>query len=312
MQLLKETPSVHSQSRWEGVKADLEYDPRYRAVPTDSQREDWFDEYIQKLKKEEFRELLQETPDITSYTRYDDVKEELSHDQRFQNVDTEAQREEYFNEYIQDLKRAHYVQLLQDTPDITAYSEFHQSKHLIDTDPRYHAVDTDLYRSKWFNKYVNDLAGRNYGDVDYGLRIGGFKSIDRKLEFIPVEPSTTTKKNKSREEPMPFFEPTGETDVDSLGRKKVPPPVAKKPRGSGAYDTEDSLLNSHTGVYKTERDGVVETRVERKITVTSDGDDDLDHDALLRAAIEQVTNMNPDLSVEKIECMRQIEEVNGI
>jgi hypothetical protein len=47
---------------------------------------------------------------------------------------------------------------------------------------------------------------------------------------------------------MPFFEPTGETDVDSLGRKKVPPPVAKKPRGSGAYDTEDSLLNSHTGV----------------------------------------------------------------
>jgi hypothetical protein len=32
--------------------------------------------------------------------------------------------------------------------------------------------------------------------------------------------------------------------------------------------------------YKTERDGVVETRVERKITVTSDGDDDLDHDAV--------------------------------
>ena len=49
MQLLKETPSVHSQSRWEGVKADLEYDPRYRAVPSDSQREDWFDEYIQNL-----------------------------------------------------------------------------------------------------------------------------------------------------------------------------------------------------------------------------------------------------------------------
>jgi len=31
---------------------------------------------------------------------------------------------------------------------------------------------------------------------------------------------------------------------------------------------------------------------------------------LLRAAIEEVTNMNPDMSVEKIECMRQIEEVN--
>ncbi|XP_053395100.1 uncharacterized protein LOC123524192 isoform X10 [Mercenaria mercenaria] len=248
MQLLKESPSVHSYARWDDVKADLEYDYRYQAVPTDSQRQDYFDEYIQNLKKEEFRELLRETPDITSYTRYDDVKAELSHDQRFQNVDTEAQREKYFNNYIQDLKRANYVQLLQDTPAITSYSEWHQSKHHIDRDPRYHAVDTELQRAKWFNEYVNVQAGRGYGDMDYGLRIGGYKSIDRKLEFIPVEPSTTATKSKPREEPMPFFEPVGETDVDSLGRKKVPPPVAKKPRGSGAYDTEDSLINSHTGV----------------------------------------------------------------
>lgn len=52
MQLLKETPSVHSQARWEAVKGDLEYDPRYQAVPNDSQREDWFDEYIQNLVSE--------------------------------------------------------------------------------------------------------------------------------------------------------------------------------------------------------------------------------------------------------------------
>ena len=32
--------------------------------------------------------------------------------------------------------------------------------------------------------------------------------------------------------------------------------------------------------YKTERDGVIETRVERKITVTSDENDDTDHDAV--------------------------------
>ena len=34
--------------------------------------------------------------------------------------------------------------------------------------------------------------------------------------------------------------------------------------------------------YKTERDGVVETRVERKITVTTDDDDGIDHDAVSR------------------------------
>jgi len=36
-------------------------------------------------------------------------------------------------------------------------------------------------------------AGRNYGDVDFGLRIGGYKSIDRKQEFLPlVEPSVVS------------------------------------------------------------------------------------------------------------------------
>ncbi|KAL4235974.1 hypothetical protein ACF0H5_004362 [Mactra antiquata] len=379
MQLLKDTPMVTSDSRFDEVKVYIENDPRYQAVPSDKQREDWYNEYVNNLKKEEFIQLLYDTPSVTSYSKYPDVREDICHDPRFENVDSEEKREQYFNEHTTNLKKASYVQLLQDTPDITGYSEWHQSKHLIDTDPRYHAVESDLLRTKWFNEYVNNLAGRNYGDVDYGLKIGGYKSIDRKLEFLPISPPTLTTK-KSQDDRMPFFEPAGDTDVDSLGRKKVPPPIAKKPRGSVGYESEeDRLLNSQTGVpvtvrtesykyspdindvprptsnipivetkthkvtyekdgvpyemeesilvsahsvttksqtidtttYKTERDGVIETRVERKITVTSDENDDLDHDALLRAAIEEVTNMNPDMSVEKIECVRQIEEING-
>lgn len=49
MQLLKDTPEVHSQSRWEGVKDYLANDPRYQAVGSDAQREAWFDEYIENL-----------------------------------------------------------------------------------------------------------------------------------------------------------------------------------------------------------------------------------------------------------------------
>ena len=37
--------------------------------------------------------------------------------------------------------------------------------------------------------------------------------------------------------------------------------------------------------YKTERDGVIETRVERKITVTSDENDDIDHDMVRRVCL---------------------------
>ncbi|CAL1277250.1 unnamed protein product [Larinioides sclopetarius] len=55
-----------------------------------------------------------------------------------------------------------------------------------------------------------------------------------------------------------------------------------------------------TITYKTEKDGVIETRVEKKITIHSDGDP-IDHDQALAEAIHEATLMNPNLTVEKIE-----------
>ncbi|KAK9873826.1 hypothetical protein WA026_002184 [Henosepilachna vigintioctopunctata] len=59
-----------------------------------------------------------------------------------------------------------------------------------------------------------------------------------------------------------------------------------------------------TITYKTERDGVVETRVEQKITIQSDGDP-IDHDRALAEAIQEATAMNPDMTVEKIEIQQK-------
>lgn len=56
--------------------------------------------------------------------------------------------------------------------------------------------------------------------------------------------------------------------------------------------------------YKTEKDGVIETRVEKKITIHSDGDP-IDHDQALAEAIHEATLMNPNLTVEKIEIQQQ-------
>lgn len=50
--------------------------------------------------------------------------------------------------------------------------------------------------------------------------------------------------------------------------------------------------------YKLEKDGVVETRVEQKITIRADEED---HNQALADAIQQATMMNPDMTVEKIE-----------
>lgn len=49
---------------------------------------------------------------------------------------------------------------------------------------------------------------------------------------------------------------------------------------------------------------MVETRVEQKITIQSDGDP-IDHDRALAEAIQEATAMNPDMTVEKIEIQQQ-------
>jgi len=83
---------------------------------------------------------------------------------------------------------------------------------------------------------------------------------------------------------------------------------------SQGYTAEGEIISTQTVssktrtvetiTYKTERDGIVETRVEQKITIQSDGDP-IDHDKALAEAIQEATAMNPDMTVEKIEIQQQ-------
>lgn len=56
--------------------------------------------------------------------------------------------------------------------------------------------------------------------------------------------------------------------------------------------------------YKVENDGMVETRVEHRITIKSDGEP-VDHDRALEAAIQEATMMDPKMTVQKIEITQQ-------
>ncbi|KAK9309507.1 hypothetical protein QLX08_000765 [Tetragonisca angustula] len=72
----------------------------------------------------------------------------------------------------------------------------------------------------------------------------------------------------------------------------------------GSQTISSKTRTVETITYKTERDGVVETRVEQKITIQSDGDP-IDHDRALAEAIQEAAAMNPDMTVEKIEIQQQ-------
>lgn len=54
-----------------------------------------------------------------------------------------------------------------------------------------------------------------------------------------------------------------------------------------------------------EKDGLIETRVEHKITIKSDGDEHVDHDRALEDAIQETLMMDPKMTVQKIELSHQ-------
>ena len=49
MRLLRETPTIHSQSTWPEARQEIDNDRRFQAVDSEEQREKWFNEYIQGL-----------------------------------------------------------------------------------------------------------------------------------------------------------------------------------------------------------------------------------------------------------------------
>uniref|UniRef100_A0A2C9JYE1 FERM domain-containing protein n=2 Tax=Biomphalaria glabrata TaxID=6526 RepID=A0A2C9JYE1_BIOGL len=76
-----------------------------------------------------------------------------------------------------------------------------------------------------------------------------------------------------------------------------------------AHSHSSRLQTIETVTYRTERDGVEETRYEHKVVLSNDEEDDYDFDAALVEAIRSVTEFNPDMSVERIECVQQLEDV---
>lgn len=73
-------------------------------------------------------------------------------------------------------------------------------------------------------------------------------------------------------------------------------------------ENSESISNKtrtvETMTFKMEKDGFVETRVEHKITIKSDGDQ-IDHDKALAEAIQEATMMDPKMTVQKIEITQQ-------
>ncbi|XP_069127375.1 band 4.1-like protein 3 isoform X9 [Argopecten irradians] len=138
---------------------------------------------------------------------------------------------------------------------------------------------------------------------------------EERLAQLPPTVATESRKYDPETEETPIATtnvPIVKTETRTVTYEKDGVPVAIEDItliSSQSHSTRTQL--SETTTYRAETNGIVETRMEKKVIITEDGDDDIDHDALLAAAIRSVTDMDPNLSVERIEYTKHVDNPTG-
>ncbi|XP_052232151.1 uncharacterized protein LOC127845331 isoform X2 [Dreissena polymorpha] len=155
IQLLRETSLVSNHYSWRDTKNSLKRDPRFQAVGDDTLAEEWFMEVRQDLIRQDFMQLLRETPWIHSQSSWDVTREALQLD-RFKAVADVALFEKLFIEFKKHLKRHDFMQLLRDTPGVHS-SSWEKAKKAIEGDKRYVASGDVADEEKWFDEFKKSL-----------------------------------------------------------------------------------------------------------------------------------------------------------
>merc|ERR1712037_713953 len=117
IELCKEV-GVTPKSSWSEFSREQAKDERFKAIEKSRDRETHFNDYVSELKKEEkdekrkaakkgFKELLKETEGIDHHSHWSDFKKMISEDPRYAAVDKSNDREDWFLDYVQELKDEH-------------------------------------------------------------------------------------------------------------------------------------------------------------------------------------------------------------
>ncbi|KAL5761373.1 hypothetical protein ACOSP7_017637 [Xanthoceras sorbifolium] len=182
-EMLKER-GVAPFSKWEKELPKIVFDPRFKAIPSQSARRALFEHFVktraeeerkekraaQKAAMEGFKQLLEEaSEDIDHKTDYKTFKKKWGSDSRFEALDRKD-RELLLNERVFSLKRAieekaqaaraatasSFKFMLREKGDITVNCRWSRVKDGLRYDPRYKSVKHED-REVLFNEYISEL-----------------------------------------------------------------------------------------------------------------------------------------------------------
>ncbi|CAJ0930124.1 unnamed protein product, partial [Mesorhabditis belari] len=145
------------------------------------------------------------------------------------------------------------------------------------------------------------------------IKTSQVKSTVQKQTFqnftVPEDENTISTVERVREQVVPRTSPDKSGKLVETHTRTVAYENGAQPAQEdlGEFVSSKTVTSGNRTVetitYKTEKDGVVETHVEHRVTIHSD--DAIDHDAELSKAILEATQMNPDMTVEKIEVKQE-------
>ncbi|CAN1284893.1 RAP domain-containing protein, chloroplastic [Linum perenne] len=181
---LLESANVGLDWTWEQALRVIITDKRYGALKTLGERKQTFNEYLaerrkqeveerrikQKKARDDFRNMLEESSDITSASRWSKVTPLFENDERFKAVERERDRKDMFDTYLQELTdkeraRAHeerkqnvmeYRQFLQSCDFIKASTQWRKVQERLEADERCSRLEK-IDRLEIFQDYLHDL-----------------------------------------------------------------------------------------------------------------------------------------------------------
>ncbi|XP_011092479.1 pre-mRNA-processing protein 40A isoform X1 [Sesamum indicum] len=181
---LLETANVGPDWNWDQAMRVIINDRRYGALKTLGERKQTFNEFIGQKKKQEaeekrarqkkarenFKKMLQESKDLTSSTRWSKAISMFEKDERFQAVERAKDREDLFEDHLEELKRkerakaleehkrhkAEYLEFLKSCDFIKASSQWRKVQNRLEADERCSRLEK-IERLEIFQEYIRDL-----------------------------------------------------------------------------------------------------------------------------------------------------------
>lgn len=237
---------ISAYSTWEKELQKIVFDPRYLLLAS-KERKQVFDKYVRdraneeskeraeklKRKRDDFKEVLKEAKiDLKQPISFSEFSAKFAKDERFKSIEKTKDRESLFNDYLSDLRKQDkedkyaekekhkkgFIQLLKEIKNLHRGSSWTETKKMIETEPRYRAVESGSRREDYFRdycKYLDDEA-MEQGETDEDE--GEKRREKEKQERVEA---SLRERNKQVKEQLSKYQSEREKERESLKKDEA-------------------------------------------------------------------------------------------